>query len=44
MPLFTFFFVPAMYLLLAVEHAGSRAGAELPVPPPAGGSAKVSRQ
>jgi multidrug efflux pump len=43
--LFTLFVVPAMYLLLAVDHArSSRAGAELPVPPPAGGSAKVSRQ
>ena len=42
--LFTLFVVPAMYLLLAADHAGSGARAELPEPPPAGGSAKVSQR
>jgi multidrug efflux pump len=41
--LFTLFVVPAMYMLLAADHARSRAGEELPVSPPAKGQATVSR-
>jgi multidrug efflux pump len=41
---FSLFVVSVIYLLLAADHARSGAGAELPEPPPAGGSAKVFRQ
>jgi len=39
--LFTLFVVPAMYLLLAADHARNRAGAEPTDMPRAGGPAKV---